>query len=548
MIDRTDDTNAPGEATLLLTGLLAIAADAIIAIDEQQRITLFNHGAEVVFGYASVEVLGQPLEFLLPERFRHNHSDHVRAFGAASVPARRMGERQEIYARRKDGHEFAAEASICKLEVGGRRSFMVVLRDISERKRVQDELTRSNVVLEQRVAERTAELTEEIKRREETHAQLIRTQRMEAFGQLTGGIAHDFNNLLTVISGNLELLEMRLDDEKDRTFLKRAQDASEMGARLTGRLLTFARRRQYENTSVDLNDYITSMIELLNRTLGDHIELKTRLSPQLWAIRADPSEIENAVLNLAINARDAMLQGGKLSIETANVVVEDGQIEGASKLAAGDYVRLCVSDTGSGMPPDVVQRAFEPFFTTKSPGKGTGLGLSTIYGFVQSLGGTATIYSEPGLGTTVNLYMPRMGSDAAKSSGDRPEVVPVSAGETVLLIEDNPDVREVARQRLEFLGYRVVEAENGPAALDRLRSGADIDIVFSDVVMPDGLSGFDVARAVRATWPSVKVLLTSGYAEDALREQSAEATHETILHKPYGYKELARAIRRMLDA
>ena len=531
-----------------LNGILAITTDAIITIDQQQRITLFNDGAEAIFGYHRVEILGRPLGTLLPERYRLAHQEHVKSFASSMVHARSMGERQQIFGLRKDGLEFPAEAAISKIIVDGQRTFTVVLRDISERRRTEDMLARSNAELEQRVAERTAELSAEIKRREETQAQLIRNQRMEAFGQLTGGVAHDFNNLLTVIIGNLELLEMRLADEKDRALLKRAQDASEMGARLTTRLLTFARRRTFETMVLDLNEQIAGMVELLNRSIGEHIHLMTRLSPGLWAVRADPSEIENALLNLSINARDAMPKGGKLVIDTANVSADADEIGHLTKLPAGDYVRLAVSDTGSGMPADVLQRAFEPFFTTKPPGKGTGLGLSTIYGFLQSIGGTATIYSEDGRGTTVNLYLPRHAAGVPKPALQVRDQIPPAEGEAVLLVEDNAEVREVTHRRLEDLGYRVIESDSGPDAIEKLRAGADVQLVLSDVVMPGGMSGIDVATVVAAEWPAIKLLLTSGYAEDILRDRDVEPERFRILRKPYSRAELAQALRRALEA
>jgi CheY-like chemotaxis protein len=360
-------------------------------------------------------------------------------------------------------------------------------------------------------------------------------------------VAHDFNNLLTVITGNLELLDMRLEDERARVLLKRAQDAAEMGARLTSRLLTFARRRQFSPAPLNLNEQVMGMVDLLRRTLGEDIDLNARLAPRLWTVRADPSEIENAVLNLAINARDAMPKGGRLIIETANVTAEDDQIGTIERLRKGDYVRVSVSDTGSGMSPDIVGRAFEPFFTTKQPGKGTGLGLSTIYGFVQQIGGTATIYSEAGLGTTVTLYLPRVADDAGEALPMHTTAPPPAKGECILLAEDNTAVREVTRLRLEQLGYTVVETENGASALAALGSGRAIDLVFSDVVMTGGLSGFDVARDVRAGWPNVKVLLTSGYPDDMLRSQQISPQDLRILRKPYNLTELARAIREVLE-
>ena len=531
-----------------LSAIVSIAADAIISLDSEQRITLFNDGAERLFGYRRDEVVGQHLEMLIPERYRAAHGEHIQRFGAGGNVARSMGQRREIFARRKDGEEFPAEASISHIEIEGERIYTVVLRDVSERKRTLDMLTLSRTELEARVAERTAELQAEMKRREDTQAQLVRTQRMEAFGQLTGGVAHDFNNLLTVITGNLELIEMRLEDEKLRTLLKRAHDAAEMGARLTSRLLTFARRRQFSPSPLNLNEQVMGMVDLLRRTLGEDIDLNAKLAPRLWTVRADPSEVENAVLNLAINARDAMPKGGRLLIETANVTAEQGQIGTIDRLPAGAYVRLSVSDTGTGMSEDVLAHAFEPFFTTKQPGRGTGLGLSTIYGFVRQSGGTATIYSEPDLGTTVTLYLPRTDDAAPAAAELRDDHVPLARGEAVLLVEDNAEVREVTRQRLEILGYRVLEASNGGAALALLAGGTTVDIVFSDVVMAGGLSGFDVAREVRQRWAATRVLLTSGYPDDILRGQSAEMQDLRILRKPYSRLELAKTLRDVLDA
>jgi PAS domain S-box-containing protein len=529
-------------------GIVSIAADAIISINAEQRITLFNDGAEQIFGYAPAEVIGHPLDMLLPDRFAKAHAGHIDRFKSSAVSSRRMGERGEIFGRRRNGEEFPAEASISHLEIGGQSTFTVVLRDISERKRSEHQLARSNAELEVRVLERTHELNAEMRRRELTQAQLVRTQRMEAFGQLTGGVAHDFNNLLTVITGNLELLEMRLQDEREQTLLKRAYDAAEMGARLTARLLTFARRRQFETVQLNLNDSVAAMVDLLGRTLGEPISLHTQFEPQLWPARADPSEIENAVLNLAINARDAMPKGGRLIIETSNVSVDDEQIGALSKLPAGDYVRLSVSDTGTGMTPHVLQHAFEPFFTTKQPGKGTGLGLSTVYGFTQEHGGTVTIYSEVGHGTTVSVYLPRSNAQPSAASPDRPgDAVPISAGESVLLVEDNAEVRQVTASRLAELGYRVTEAESGPAAIEVLKSNQAVNIVFSDIVMAGGMSGFDVAQWVHTHRPGLKMLLTSGYADEALRLQDKQAAGLKILRKPYSRSELARAIRHAID-
>ena len=321
-----------------------------------------------------------------------------------------------------------------------------------------------------------------------------------------------------------------------------------MGARLTHRLLTFARRRRLEPVVLDLNEQVLSMAELLRRTIGEAISLGTLLAPDLWRVRADPSEIENAVLNLAINARDAMLAGGKLVIETSNAVLQEKDLASEIGVQPGDYVRLSVSDTGMGMPPEVLARVFEPFYTTKETGKGTGLGLSVIYGFVKQSGGHVAVYSELGKGTTVNVYLPRV-AEAATSPADGQRAVAAApvAGETVLLVEDNTQVRNVTALRLKNLGYQVIEAENAPAAIDVLRSDKAIDLVFSDVVMPGGMSGFGLARWIREHLPAVRVLLTSGFAEDVARSGEETALDLEVLRKPYSGTELARAVRRVLD-
>ena len=335
-----------------------------------------------------------------------------------------------------------------------------------------------------------------------------------------------------------------------------------MGARLTSRLLTFARRRQLEPTLLNLNDQVTGMVELLRRAIGEQVTLTTKLAPRLWAVRADASEIENAVLNLAINARDAMPNGGTIVVETADCTIEADEIGGGGKLGfrsgaaadamlpAGEYVRLSVSDTGTGMTQEVLQRAFEPFFTTKPQGKGTGLGLSTIFGFVQQSSGTVTIYSEVDRGTTVNIYLPRAIEAGKPSTPSRRDQAPmVGNGETILLVEDRADVRQVTSARLEELGYVVIEAASGHDAIELLQAGGTSpQLVFSDVVMPGGVSGFDLVRWVHGNRPGLKVLLTSGFSEEVAGGRDRERPAVSLLRKPYSRVELARALRAALEA
>jgi len=526
-----------------MSTILAIAADAIISLNEHMRIVVFNEGASAIFGYAKDEIIGQPLDVLIPERFRTTHHGHVSGFAESRVAARRMGERQEIFARRKDGSEFPAEASIAKQVIDGRHVFMVVLRDVTERKSAQAELARANSDLERRVAERTRELEAEIRRREEAQAALIQAQRMEAFGQLTGGVAHDFNNLLTIVTGNLELLNEATETDASRKLVKRAADAADMGAALTKRLLTFARRRRLSPQVLDLNDLVLGLMEILKRSMGEPITLTTMLAGKLWKTKVDPSEVENAILNLAINARDAMRGGGELIIETRNVAGNALPFDGGGS----EFVLLSVTDTGDGMPPEVIERAFEPFFSTKEPGRGTGLGLSTVYGFAVQSGGHAAIESAMGRGTTVSLYLPRADDAAAATVSADAAAVPLAENsEVVLVVEDNAEVRELTLQRVEGLGYVALEAESGPAAVRLIKSGEHVDLVLSDIVMAGGMSGYDLAQWVGVHAPAVKVVLTTGYAAEEARHDPTETGASPILRKPYKRAELAVALRDAL--
>lgn len=654
------------DSTALLSGIVSTATDAIISIDDQQRITLFNHGAQRTFGYTEDEALGQPLNMLLPKTYHEIHNRHIDDFGSQGENARRMGERTEIFGLRKNGEIFFAEASISALMIGGRRAYTAVLRDVTERRTAEKQLQESKAVLEialetgrigifehdhacgavtwsplmrsicglpgnapitaetypslvpederskvldalvrtntgddtavehrirrpdgetrwmvmrarrllsdgrparivgavqditdrknteatlrERVEASTRELRMEMKRREESQAQLVRTQRMEAYGQLTGGIAHDFNNLLTVISGNLELLEMRITEEKQRVHLNRAIDAAEMGARLTARLLTFARRRSFSVAPVNVNELVIGLAELFERTLGEQISLTTLLASRPWTVMVDPSELENAILNLAINARDAMPNGGRLVIETANLSLDVPLDEGVASLPKGNYVRISVTDTGVGMTTETLNKAFEPFFTTKAPGKGTGLGLSSIYGFAQQARGAVTMSSKIGIGTTVRIYLPQSDERSAIDAAPADAGMLTALSGRVLLVEDNAEVRATTRNLLESLGYEVKDVDSGPAAVATLQRDTTFDIVLSDVVMPGGMSGFDLARWIATNVTSARVLLASGFPDDAKRNVEEEAIGIDILAKPYSRRDLGAALQKLIAA
>ena len=390
-------------------------------------------------------------------------------------------------------------------------------------------------------------LEREMALREEAQAALAQSQRMEAIGQLAGGIAHDFNNVLAAISSNLDAVTLRSADEKIRKVIQDAMDAIQMGASLTRRLLILSRRHGVGLERLDLNDRVTGTIELLRRTLGEQVTVSLRLSPDPCQTSANPGDVDNAILNLAINARDAMPNGGMLTIETRLVTLDADVAGRIANARPGEYVMLTVSDTGHGMSPEVLKHAMEPFFTTKEPGKGTGLGLATVHSTVRQSGGFVAIDSTEGEGTSVHLYFPKAEPGPIVSrAAPSPKEAPLGDGELILLVEDNDKVREATANRLESLGYAVLEAKTGPEAITLLESGEPIALVFSDIVMPGGMTGYDVAEWVRSMKPDLKVLLTSGYSEMPLAV-SETARKIKVLGKPYTREQLACALREALD-
>jgi PAS domain S-box-containing protein len=509
---RTAETESVRQRTLF-HALFDSCPDAMIITDASGEITLCNAATTQIFGYTPGALVGRPVRLL----FAAGDADSRR--NEAVGIEERVLQPSTVTFRHASGDIFPGSTLTTAItDPGGARlGILTIVRDIS-REVAQEQAWR-------------------------------KLQRMEALGQLTGGIAHDFNNLLTIITGNHELLEFEIDTDMQRDLLRRANDAAMMGARLTARLLTFARRRPLDAVLIDLNEQVLGMMDLLRRTLGETISLTASLAPNLWVVRSDLSEIESAVLNLAINARDAMPSGGKLILETRNVELADSDLAGEVGVLPGRYVRLSVSDTGSGMPPDVLARAFEPFFSTKQAGKGTGLGLSVIYGFAKQSNGHVSIYSEVGRGTTVNVYLPCAVDEvtADPAAADVEAATRKPSGKTILVVEDQAPVREVTLRRLKQLGYGVVEAENAREAIDVLLSGTPVDLVFSDVVMPGEMTGFDLREWVRANRPGLPVVLTSGFAENVVRaRESAEDANE-ILRKPYAREDLVQTIERGLQ-
>jgi PAS domain S-box-containing protein len=381
-------------------------------------------------------------------------------------------------------------------------------------------------------------LTEDITREKRVEAELRQAQKMEAVGLLTGGIAHDFNNLLGVIIGNVEFLIDKAPDQEQANMAREILNSALSGADLTRRLLAFARRQTLEPRRIDLNAYLPNHIAILRRLLGESVAITTTLADDLWPIRADPSQVGDALLNLAINARDAMPHGGTISVVTANVHLAEGEQD--SEVAAGQYVVLSMTDSGVGMSPEVLDRAVEPFFTTKGPGAGSGLGLSMIFGFARQSGGHLRIDSEPGHGTTVRLYLPRAQGIGPCETDEAVDAILPQGSESILLVDDNTEMRTVARRHLVSLGYRVSEAGSGPAALEVLLAGNSFDLLLTDVVMPDGMTGYQLADAARRLRPGLKVVFTTGYS------WSEASTADAVIHKPYRRQELAAIVRAAL--
>ncbi|HZE45484.1 MAG TPA: ATP-binding protein, partial [Xanthobacteraceae bacterium] len=399
------------------------------------------------------------------------------------------------------------------------------------------------------------QLRDEITRREASEEALRQAQKMEAVGRLTGGIAHDFNNLLTAIMGNLDLALRRLESaERVRGWLGNARLAADRAATLVQRLLAFSRQHPLEVKSVDINRLVQGMSDLLRRSIGEAIMIETVLAGGLWKAAIDPNQLENAILNLAVNARDAMPEGGRLTIETANCHLDEHYVEQAgAEIAPGQYVMVAVSDSGKGMTEDVIVRAFEPFFTTKPVGAGTGLGLSQAYGFAKQSGGHIRIYSEIGEGTTVKLYFPRLAVQGdvpvwnAKDAGGPAETQTAGGSETVLIVEDNEQVNRLAVEALRERGYRVLTAVNGADALGMLGVAPQVDLLLTDVVLPGGMDGRQLAEEVLRQRPAIKVLYMTGYTRNAIIHHGRLDPDIDLLTKPFTADALARKIRRVLD-
>jgi PAS domain S-box-containing protein len=491
------------------------ALDAIVVCDADGKIASWNPAAAKVFGYSPEEVLGRDLhELLVPARYRAEADEGFRRFRETGE-GRALGRMWDTEARRKDGTEFPVELSLSAMKLDGKWAAVGILRDIGERRRVEDQLRRS--------------------------------QRLDALGQLAGGIAHDFNNLLVVINGSVELAMAGLPPgDPVHADLEPILLAGARAAALTRQLLAFSRRQTLKPEILSLNEVVGDLETMLRRVIGEDIELRLRLAPDLGNVRADPSQLEQILVNLVVNARDAMPKGGTLVVETSNAVLDEGYARGDGEVKPGAYVVLAVSDVGCGIPRETLDHMFEPFFTTKAPGKGTGLGLSTVYGIVKQSGGHIDVESEVGKGTTFRIFLPRALGEAARVPSQA-EPAKVGGSETILVVEDDPGVRRLAERVLNPLGYRVLTAAAPSEALDLCESHpGPIHLLLTDVVMP-AMDGGALAERVAALRSGVAVLYMSGYSGAAIARHGGLAAGSRLIQKPFTASELAREVREALD-
>ena len=512
-------------------GLLvnAITDYAIYMLDPEGRVTTWNSGAERIKGYRADEIVGQ--------HFSRFYTEEDQRVGVPAQMLRQAAEEGKVEAEglrvRKNGSRFAAHVVIEAIHEngGGLIGFAKITRDITAQREAQEMLERAR-------------------------EQLLQAGKMESIGQLTGGIAHDFNNLLTIIIGNLAIAEREIDalEGGPATRLRRAIGSAERGAErataLTQRLLAFSRRQVLDPRPLDLNKLIAAEAEFLQRTLGEPIEVEAVGSGGLWRVEVDANEFESALLNLAINARDAMSDGGKLTIEASNTFLDQNYCRANPEVMPGQYVMIAVTDNGAGMTKDVLDRAFEPFFSTKPVDAGTGLGLSQVYGFIKQSGGHMKIYSEHGEGTTVKIYLPRYTGEARPDDREDSESAQVEGhvGETILIVEDDPDVRAYLVEALRDLNYRALSAPEASAALRIIeQKEARIDLLLSDVVLP-GMNGRELMAQAHRHRPELKVLFMTGYSRNAIVHQGRLDPGIEMIQKPMSQRDLAGRIRDMLDA
>jgi PAS domain S-box-containing protein len=623
------------ESEVRVAGIINSAMDAIISVDDMQRVILFNATAEKMFGYSSAEVIGQPISRLIPERFRASHEGHIRRFSVTGETTRAMGALGAISGLRRNGEEFPIEASISQLEAGAHKIFTVILRDITERKRAEEQLIEQAALLDQsheaivvrdldnrirywgRGAERlygwTAEeavgrpvqeltyredlsqlaeatrivnekgawngelhqftkdgreviveghwtlvrdadgnpktilaINTDVTEKKKLESQFLRAQRLESIGTLASGIAHDLNNIISPILMGTQMLQMKSQDEATQRLLGVMQASAERGAEMISQVLSFAKGVGGARVTIQPKHLIREIVKVMEETFPKFLRITQRLSESLWAISGDATQLQQVLINLCVNARDAMPQGGALTIEAENHTLDEiyaGMLKGASP---GKYVVITIADTGHGIPPEIIDRIFDPFFTTKEPGRGTGLGLATVQGIVTSHGGFITVESRPGTGTMFKIYLPaHEAANRREVEAIQHEILP-GGGETVLVIDDEEAIREVAQTTLERFGYRTLTADNGATALGIFASHKDeIGVVITDMMMPV-MDGPVTIRALQKLNPQVRIIASSGLTDSIATADLDRLGVKTFLIKPYDAKTLLKTVAQAL--
>jgi len=512
---KKQDAEALRLAEAKFRGLLESAPDPMVAVNPDGRIVLVNAQAEKTFGYQRADLLGQSMEILVPERLREKCSALRIAF-FKDPRANAFAAGLEIYGLCRDGSEFPVEIKLSLLETEGGLLGSAAIRDLTERRKLE--------------------------------SQFRQAQKIESIGTLAGGIAHDFNNLLTVIlSYSSSLSEDLAADSKHQRAAEQIHQAAERGASLTRQMLAFSRRQVFQLRVVNLNEVIRDLLKMLRRIIGEHIEVKANLSESLNLVKADAGQLEQVLMNLAVNARDAMPKGGRLTFDTKNIVLDEDFVRQHVGSSLGPHVLLTVSDTGTGMEASILSRIFEPFFTTKEPGQGTGLGLAMVYGVVKQSGGSIWVRSKLGEGTTFEIYLPEVKGAAELATPKKPQITLKPGSETILLVEDDPGVRELVIAMLTAQGYNVLAAEqlNDVESLCEKHSG-NIHLLLTDMVLPKA-SGRDIARRVGVLRPGVKILYMSGYTDDALVHGHGFDEGSAFLQKPFSRATLTAKIREVLD-
>ncbi|QOZ79108.1 hybrid sensor histidine kinase/response regulator [Bradyrhizobium sp. CCBAU 53351] len=506
---------ARSDSAQMTQAVIKTALDAFIQIDDSGTVLEWSFQAEALTGWTRQEALGSDVVDLIVAKPLRAAFKQRMARLVPELSDTPSGLRFELTLIHRNGDRILAEASSTVLRLGGRAVVNTFVRDITQKRAAEE--------------------------------QLVQSQKMEAVGQLTGGIAHEFNNMLTVITGTIEILADAVKDNPPlATITKLISEAADRGAALTSSLLSFARKQALQPADIDVNELLEELAKLLLATFDKKIEIVTRLDRNVWLAFADRGQLSSALLNLAINARDAMLDGGRLTLTTRNVVFGVREAVAVGAGYAGDYVEIEIADTGTGIPQAILERIFDPFFSTKEVGKGTGLGLSMVFGFVKQSGGGIKVASEEGRGTVFTIYLPKAEASALRPTGYDDRKI-VGGKETVLCVEDDRDVRHYVTVQLESLGYTVIPAANATEALAIAAEGKPFDLLFTDIVMAGGMNGRELAEQMAAARPSLRILFTSGYAYDSLHTQGRATMGAPLLRKPYRKAELARMLRRCLD-